>query len=230
MEDYLVGNNNYYQKGYEADNVESFVFRVYGRILKPELGLSGEAGEKLLDFGCGAGAALSFFDKKGFDVYGVDISLIDMNRCKERMPHISDHFSVIDSVPTENDVFYGGDFDIVIAIQSLYYYSNTDLKTRLLSLKKQMKPGAILYATMVGTKCWYYAHSKEYRDGLREVTINNGRLKIHDYFMNFTDSKEDLLKKFEMFEPIHMGYYDAHYIEDEGPDFHWTFIGKNDER
>lgn len=226
MKDYLKANSDYWQHGYVADNIESFVFRVFGRILKPELGLTGEKNEKMLDFGCGAGAALSFFDKNGFNVYGVDISKVDIQRCKERMPHISEHFAIIDSNPQESDVFFGGKYDLVIAIQSLYYYSNTDLKKRLISLKSQMKPGAVIYATMMGTKCWYYDNSKEFNDGLREVSIKTDRLEIKDYFVNFTASKDDLKAKFEMFEPIHVGYYDAHYIESEGSDYHWTFIGK----
>jgi SAM-dependent methyltransferase len=226
MEKYLKANYDYWQKGYTADNVESFVFRVFGRILKPEIGLSGENREKLLDFGCGTGAALSFFDRNGFDVYGIDISKVDINRCKDRMPHISDHFAVVEPAPKEDDVFFGGNFDLVTAIQSLYYYSNDDLRKRLNSLKKQMKPGAVIYATMMGSKCWYYNNSADYGDGLREVNIDTQRLKIKDYFVNFTHSEEDLLHKFSMFERIHVGYYDAHYIETEGSDFHWTFIGR----
>ena len=68
MEKYLAGNNEYWQKPYTADNVESFVFRVYGRILKYELGITGEKGEKLLDFGCGEGANLSYFNRLDFKI------------------------------------------------------------------------------------------------------------------------------------------------------------------
>jgi SAM-dependent methyltransferase len=226
VDKYLKANYDFWQRGYTADNVESFVFRVFGRILKPDFGLSGKNHEKLLDFGCGAGATLSFFDRSGFDVYGVDISKVDINRCKERMPNISDHFTAIDPLPKADDVFFGGDFDLVTAIQSLYYYSDEDLETRLTSLKNQMKPGSAIYATMIGSKCWYYDKSVEYKDGLREVIMDTPRLKVRDYFVNFTSSKEDLLRKFSMFEKMHVGYYDAHYIETEGSEFHWTFIGK----
>ncbi|MDR1480997.1 MAG: class I SAM-dependent methyltransferase [Synergistaceae bacterium] len=226
MEKYLKANFDYWQSGYIADNVESFVFRIFGRILKPELGLSGKNNEKLLDFGCGGGAALSFFDRNGFDVYGIDISEVDINHCKERMPRIPDHFAKVDPVPKVDDVFFDGDFDLVTAVQSLYYYSNDDLEIRLISLKNQMKPGAVIYATMMGSKCWYYDNSVDYKDGLREVDIDTPRLKIKNYFVNFTHSKEDLTRKFSMFETIHVGYYDAHYIETEGSDFHWTFIGR----
>ncbi|MDR1471671.1 MAG: class I SAM-dependent methyltransferase [Synergistaceae bacterium] len=226
MDSYLKANYDYWQSGYTAGNVESWVFRAFGRILKPEFGLSGEKHEKLLDFGCGSGAALSFFDRNGFDVYGVDISKIDMSRCKERMPHIADHFTIVDPTPRVDDVFFDGDFDLVTAIQSLYYYSSGDLETRLISLKKQMKRGAIIYATMMGSKSWYYDNSAERENGLREVNIDTPRLKIKNYFVNFTHSEDDLLSKFSMFKRLHVGYYDARYIETEGSDFHWIFIGR----
>lgn len=64
MEDYLKGNLEYWQEGYEADNVESFVFRPYGRIFKYEFGLDGSHGEKLLDWGCGGGQHFASLEQK----------------------------------------------------------------------------------------------------------------------------------------------------------------------
>ena len=227
MEKYLAGNNEYWQKPYTADNVESFVFRVYGRILKYELGITGEKGEKLLDFGCGEGANLSYFNRLGFDVYGVDISRPAIDKCKERMPHIADHFKIVEPEASENDIFFDNvKYDVVIAIQSLYYYSPKDLEKRLFSLKNQMKPGGVLYATMMGTKCWYYENSKPCDNGMRVVNIHSPRLNANDYYVTFTETKEDLLEKFSMFKKLHIGFYDACYREDEGSDFHWIFIGQ----
>ncbi|MFA6316472.1 MAG: methyltransferase domain-containing protein, partial [Elusimicrobiota bacterium] len=148
MERYLLKNKEYWDKGYEAENVESFVFRPYGRIFKWEFGLGGSRGERLLDFGCGAGAALRFFKGKGFDVYGVDISLTDIDRCQRRMPDIKSHFAVIPPEPSRKDRWFGGKFKLVIAIQAMYYYSNADMEERLWSLYDQMAPGGLIYATM----------------------------------------------------------------------------------
>lgn len=226
MEKYLQGNDAYWQQGYEGENVESFVFRVYGRVLKHELGLSGENGERMLDFGCGDGAALSFFSRKGFDVYGVDISHSAIEGCRKRMPHIADHFKVINPKPNPDDRIFHGGYDLVTAIQSLYYYSPEDLEVRLLSLKNQMKPGGIIYATMMGTKCWYYKHSQPCDNGMRVVDFKTSRLECHDYYVTFTESEEDLIHMFSMFKKLHVGYYDACYREDEGSDFHWIFIGQ----
>lgn len=224
---YLQKNYEYWQKGYEAENVESFVFRVYGRVFKAQFGFDGSQHERLLDFGCGSGAALCFFKSKGFDVYGVDISETDIQRSKQRMPDVADHFMTIDPQPIENDIFFGGGYDVVIAIQSLYYLSDADLRIRLTSLHNQMKEGAIIYATMMGSKCdWFYNNSVEYEDGLRKVEFSTSRIQLKNYFVNFTEDENDLLQKFNMFKKIHVGYYDDKFREDEGTSFHYTFIGQ----
>ena len=225
--DYLQKNYEYWQQGYEAENVESSVFRVYGRVFKSQFDIDGSKHEKLLDFGCGSGATLCFFKSKGFDVYGVDISEPDIQRCKQRMPDIADHFITIDPKPNETDVFFGGRYDIVTAVQSLYYLSNADLRKRLLSLFNQMEEGALIYATMMGIKCdFFYSNSVEYEDGLRKVEFSTKRLQIKDYFVNFTTDENDLLLKFNMFKKIHIGYYADRFREDEGTSFHYTFIGQ----
>lgn len=224
--DYLKRNKEYWEKGYPADNVESHVFRPYGRVLKYELGLDGSRHEKLLDFGCGQGAALRFFRSKGFDVYGVDISETDIAACKARMPEIEDHFRVVDPKPRADDSWFGGGFDIVVAVQSLYYFTNTDFEVRIRNIYDQIRPGGYIYATMIGTKMWYYEHSTPYLDGLRKVEISTPRLTLKDYYVFFTESKEELAHRFRLFEKRHIGFYDASYREDEPSDFHYVFIGQ----
>ena len=226
MNDYLTSNQTYWSRGYEAENVESFIFRPYGRILKWELGLDGSKGEKLLDFGCGQGTALQFFRSKGFDVYGVDISELDINRCEEKMSDIPAHFAVISPQPTADDVFFGGGFDVVTAIQSLYYFDDTDMAVRIESLYRQMKPGGIIYASMMGPGHYMYKHSHPHSNGLSRVEFESSRLVVRNYYVNFTRSEAQLVERFKLFERLHVGYYDARYRDDEGGSFHYTFVGR----
>ena len=227
MNNYLEGNNSYWQQGYYAPNVESYVFRMWGHVLKYEFPNIGTPHpQKMLDFGCGQGAALSFYYNLGFDVYGVDISKVDIDVCKRRMSDISDHFIVIESEPNENDVWFDGNYDLVTAYQSLYYYNDYDLNNRLKSMYSQMKPGAFFCATMMGTKNGYYEHSSPFSGGMRSVSFKNSRLDVDDYYVNFIDSKEELINKFSIFEKMHTGFYDSCFREDEGCHFHWTYIGR----
>ena len=228
-EDYLEKNSDYWSNGYDADNVESWVFRPYGAVFCKEFGLDGTGGEKLLDFGCGRGAGLRFFRSKGFDVYGVDINKGDIECCRKLMPEIAGNFAVIEAKPKKDDLFFGGNYDIVIAVQVLYYFSDTDFRSRLQSLYDQMNPGGVIYASMIGSKHWFYRHSAVCPDGLRVVNYHGERTQIKDYFVNFTENEDDLRQKFDLFEKIYTGYY-AHKLRDsDGDRFHYTFIGRKKE-
>ena len=226
MSDYLEAQDRYYKPGYDAENVESWVFRTYGRVFKAQFGMDGSKHEKMLDFGCGQGAAVRFFDSKGFDAYGVDISERDIARAREIMPHIKDHFAVISPKPKRDNVFFGGGFDLVISIQTLYLLNNDDLQTLIESLYAQMKPGGLIFASMMGPGHHYYGRSVEAENGMRKVDFQTERLTVRDYYVNFTHSEEELLNRFAMFRRVHVGYYDLKYREDEGGSFHYTFIGQ----
>jgi 2-polyprenyl-3-methyl-5-hydroxy-6-metoxy-1,4-benzoquinol methylase len=232
---YLQKNEVHWQQGCPALNVESHVFRPYGVIFRDLLGISGENHERLLDFGCGGGTNSLFFKSKGFDVFGVDISLTDLNKCKKYMPDISNHFLSIDAKPDINDIFFGGKFDVVIAIHSMYYYNDKDLEIRLKSLYNMMNPGGIIYVTMIGTKSKQFQYSELIEDGLYKVTLpSKGRKRLIDayqpHYKNFTKDKHELIKKLNMFDKLHVGHFEELYSED-GPAevnhvFHYTYIGQ----
>jgi len=107
MDNYLATNLQYWSGTYNAPNVESFIFRFYGRILKFDYGIDGSGGERLLDFGCGQGAALNFFSKLGFNCFGVDIAENDIAIAKRNMPHISSQLAVCDPKPNPDQLFWG---------------------------------------------------------------------------------------------------------------------------
>jgi cyclopropane fatty-acyl-phospholipid synthase-like methyltransferase len=218
---YLDETVSYWSRGYDAENVDAPAFRFYGRILKP----FGPREGKLLDFGCGAGAALRFFLAKGYDAYGVDISDVDLATARTRDPEHTDRYLRIDSTPSADDVFFGGDFDIVMSVQVLYLMGAEDMQTRLESLHAQLKPDGIFYATMMGTQSWWHGVSEPFEHGTRRVVLpeshGGGAMAVL-----FTESEEQLLERFSMFEPLHVGFYSERFRADEGPGFHYTFVGR----
>lgn len=224
--DYFEKNKEYWEKGYSASNVDHPVFRFYGRILKSEFDL-GDNYEKLLDFGCGQGAAVNFFSQQGFNARGVDISNIDIHVAKTRYPHISSHFSICDPNPKNND-FYGfeSDISVVTAIQSLYYFTDTDFEIAINKIYNTMKKGGVIFATMMGEKSSeFFDNSKPWKDGLRVVNFKNNRLNVEEYCMSFIKDENHLKEKFNLFKPLHIGYYAAKFRDDEGDGFHYTFCG-----
>lgn len=223
---YLKNTAEVWKKKYKSDNVEGHVFRVFGRYLKNELSKLNRDTICALDYGCGEGAALEYLKNQDLSVYGVDISEVAISVCKDKMSDIADNFKVIEPEPKIKDCFFNQSFDLVISIQALYYMNNSDLEIRLQSIYEQMNPGGIIYVSMVGTKCYWYKNSVPMEDGSRLVSFNNGRYKMSDHCMTFTDDESSLVKKFHMFEKLHVGYYDAVYLENEGSEFHYTYIGR----
>ncbi len=221
-----MSNKEYWEKGYVAPNVESFVFRFYGRVLKPDFNLGGRY-ERLLDFGCGQGATVNFFAQQGFNARGVDISQTDISVARIRYPQLASHFTVCDPDPSNND-FYGfpEDVAVVTAIQSLYYFSDTDFDICMERIYRSMRKGGIFYATMMGIgQKQFYDNSKEYKDGLRRVNFKTDRYEVKDYFVSFTNDRAHLLDRFSMFKPVHVGFYAQRFREDEEEGFHYTFCG-----
>lgn len=223
MSSYLDKNAMYWSGTYDAPNVESFIFRFYGRILRFDYGIDGSKHERILDFGCGQGGALNYFDKLGFDCYGVDIAEKDIEAAKHLMPHIRDQFIVTDPRPSADRVFFGGDFDIVISIQTLEFLSTSDQQKAIASLYKSMKPGAKIYASMSSESMYYRKHAQYADDGLWHVKFNNGRVD-YDLFVNFVKDKEDIRQRFSLFKPVYLDHYDSSFRE-EGSEFRYTFFG-----
>ena len=234
-DDYLKKNDNFWTSPYEAPNVESWIFRLYGRILKYDYGITGSANERLLDFGCGQGGALKYFNKLGFDCSGVDISNNDITAAQNHMPELYDQLQVIDPKPHRENMYFGGNFDIVISIQTLDWLSDADCDEAIECLYRNMKTGGKIYASYNAWDHFYRDHAEEVGDGLWRVKLklkgplankrmDNRPRQEYDFFNNFAKSKEHLARKFHIFKPIYLDEYNASFRE-EGSEHRYTFFG-----
>jgi SAM-dependent methyltransferase len=222
MTEYLNTNAEYWDGRYDAPNVENFIFRMYGRILRHDYGIDGSNHERVLDFGCGQGGALAYFDRLGFNCYGVDIAKNDVAVAQKRMPHIANQLKIISPTPQEGR-YFDEDMDVVISIQTLDFLSNTDFARVLQNLYDNMRPGAKIYASMNGWQMYYRQHAKYADDGLWHVKFNNGRVD-YDLYLNFVKDKDEMREKFGLFKPVYIDYYDSSFRE-EGSEFRYTFFG-----
>jgi SAM-dependent methyltransferase len=224
--DYLEANRAYWERGYVAPNVDACVFRFYGRILKPDFGLVGD-GEAVVDFGCGQGAAVNFFNTQGFNAWGCDISESDVGVAKIRYPHLARRFSVVSPKPADNEFYcLPSNVRVVTGIQSFYYLSDTDFAVCIDKLYRAMLPNSVLFATMMGEQCAeFFNNSEPVDDGLRVVNFKNDRLTVKNYYISFIKDEDHLKQKFSMFRPMHIGYYTQKLRNDEGDGYHWTFCG-----
>ena len=146
---------------------------------------------------------MQFFINKGYDAYGVDIAEKDLMIARNKLPDLRDHFKIIDPKPSEDDEFFKIKFDFILANQSLYYLSESELRIRLKSLYSMLKPGGYVYFTMMGSQGEYYRHSEKVQDGLRKVDIQSEAYKdrqrsLHGkahhsiHYILFTHSKREL--------------------------------------
>ena len=223
MTEYLDTNAEYWDGRYDAPNVESFIFRMYGRILRFDYGIDGSNHEKILDFGCGQGGALNYFDKLGFNCFGVDIAKNDIAVARQLMPHRADQLKVIDPTPVRGQSYFDDQMDVVISIQTLDFLSNTDFQVVIRNLFDNMKPGGKIYASMNGWDMYYRKNAEYADDGLWHVKFNNGRVD-YDLFLNFVKDKDEMREKFSLFKPVYIDHYDSSFRE-EGSEFRYTFFG-----
>ena len=103
MKKYLVRNQIYWNLGYFAPNVESYIFRFYGYYLKPNK-ITGR--KKILDFGCGQGSAVNYFNKLGYNAIGVDISKKDLENARKFYKKFKKKFIQVDPDPSIQN-YYG---------------------------------------------------------------------------------------------------------------------------
>jgi len=233
MKNYLDQNHTYWQSPYSATNPESFIFRLNSRLFKKYNIYENAKDVNLLDFGCGQGANLIYFEKQlGFNVYGVDISKDSVPIAKSKLKN-PENIKLINPKPSENDDFFGVKYDIIISSQALYYLSDTDLKARLKSFDNMLKDDGHVFFTMMSTKCWYNSWQLDAKieDGLLKVKhrddIYNKRVKkiVNLHYINLTRDREHLKQRFEIFEPIEIGDYELTYNENES-EHHYLFFGK----
>lgn len=190
---------------------------------------------KILDYGCGSGNNSVFFLKNNYEVWGVDVaenapSLIKRNF---EMHHIDsknlERFSVI---PPDNTSlpFEDGFFDFIISNQVLYYLpSEKHIKAVLKELYRCLRPGGVVFFTMLGPKSYYIQEKtkKIHDEKIHEVVIDdpNHRLAGLHEMIYLVKTENELKDLFSDFECITTGYFDQKMF-DVTSNFHWIFAGK----
>jgi len=241
MESYLKKNFHFWNRKYFAPNVEGFIFRLKPYLLDKYIKFKKKKFE-ILDFGCGEGSNVIFFEKNyKFIPYGVDISSDSIRKCKSKCKKYKNNFKVINPKPNINDNFFNKKFDLIISTQVLYYLNDIDLKNRLISLNKMLKPGGYVFFTMMGTNNEYYKYfcdKRKSNDGLYKVDLSSDKnykkrqkQSIYYHYINFTKSEKDLKNKFRLFKPLKIGYYDGSltstfFSASRSGVHHYTFLGK----
>ncbi len=205
---------------YPSDGLVS----IYHHFIKKELGGSAHP-PKVLDFACSHGANAKFFESLGFDAYGIDISKEAIDYCIQEQGFDPEKFAACDILSGEQslkEMF--GTFDLVIASECLYYFSERDLNRLLQEFKSCMKEGAVFYANM---HTWNhqlyrnYEHAGKNAEGLTEIS-ESGTAGL-PLGVRIVRDKEEMRQLFGTFQEI-ATVRSVLELESENETLH--FIGK----
>jgi SAM-dependent methyltransferase len=232
LKKYSLLNKKFWDREYYSPNVEGFIFRLKPKLL--DLYIKKKK-IRVLDYGCGEGSNIKYLiDNYQYDGYGVDISKKSIAICKKKIN--LNNFKLINFEVSEKDKFFNKKFDLILSVQVLYYLSKSDLNKRLISFKKMLNPNGYVFFTMKSTKSiyWkYYSNKKSDKEDLTLVDLTKDRNYkkrqkqiTYKHYINFTKSEADLKRKFKLFKPIHIGFYDGSNLSTDQSGYHYTFFGR----
>ncbi|MGB0383243.1 MAG: class I SAM-dependent methyltransferase [Ardenticatenaceae bacterium] len=198
-----------YKGGYGLMYPDGHVIRFHRHILEYELGMSTG---KMLDYGCGNGTHLLYFNRHGFIPYGCDINKLAVGQCKQLLQNYSANLHQVPNVPQLSD-YFEVDFDLVFSNQTLYFLNDADLSYLLAQFYKMLRDGGVFFATMMADTNYYSRFVVGTEGGLSKVVLR-GRLN-HTTYINFK-TKDEVLKLFTEagFTKLHLGFYTSVIRED----------------
>jgi cyclopropane fatty-acyl-phospholipid synthase-like methyltransferase len=232
LKKYSLLNKKFWNREYYAPNVEGFIFRLKPKLLDLYIN---KKKLRVLDYGCGEGSNIKYLiDNYQYDGYGVDISEKSIEVCKKKIN--SQKFKLIDFKVNKKDKFFNKKFDLILSIQVLYYLSKEDLNKRLISFKNMLNPNGYVFFTMKSIKSDYWKYHSNKKSNKEDLTLvdltkdkeykRRQKQETYKHYINFTKSEEDLKKKFKLFKPIKIGFYDGSLDSTSLSGYHYTFFGK----
>lgn len=129
----LIEIRRYYDEVYYKDAGSAPAIAAHLRRLARRLRL--QAGDRLLDVGCGTGEWLRAAASEGALPAGIDLSRKAIEICRRRLPHAELH-----SGPAEDLPFESGHFDMVTCLGCLEHF--VDPERALTEMMRVARPGA----------------------------------------------------------------------------------------
>lgn len=203
MIDYIKQNEKVYNKkfseGWGSHYPDSNLITLYHKYIKGRMSEGNIL--RVLDFGCGRGTNLEFFDDMGFEVYGIDISSEAIEICKSNKRFHSAHFMEEDIVnnKTISEIFQEK-FDVIIATVSLAYLKRADIKNVIAQFYEVLTSEGIVLASFFEEQPAYNQEKDE--NGMVYTTISN--LDINHYTFILKD-KAELRNLFHQYKEIVVG-------------------------
>jgi ubiquinone/menaquinone biosynthesis C-methylase UbiE len=173
----------------------------------------GNAGLKAIDIGCGSGRHMALLEDSGIaEVYGSDYSLNALNICRDA------GFPLVINCDNKNLPYKDGTFDIAVAWGSLHYSTKDEMRLMLSEVKRIIKPGGSLFATLRRDNDTYlktgtHLGGNTWRTGLDDLTGT-----VASFF-----SENEIKEIFSSFAGFSYGWMERTIIGDTGKIIsHWV--------
>jgi len=102
------------------------------------------AAVKVLDLGCGSGRHLVALAEKGFDVEGVDFSPAAVHMANDWLTAKNLHGNaIVGDLHEKLGMYKAGEFDAILAINSLNYQSSAELLKSIREINRLLKTGGV---------------------------------------------------------------------------------------
>lgn len=172
--------------------------RVYGKIVKPRLGLiqTGASDPMLVEYGCGMGRILKAAVEDGKRVGGIDISPTMLEHCKRFVPESAGNIFALDA--NSRSEMPSASADLVFSFAVLKHIP--DLKSydgALNEIMRVMKPGAPL---LLNVNCQDFIHGSFDNPGR---TVNHEDRSDH---FRFGEKKPYKTRKYSTWSGVYIGY------------------------
>lgn len=184
----------------------SYLVTLFHRRIKPGLLDNKELKDlNVLDFACSYGANSRVFLDLGMNVYGIEISEKTIKACIDSGLGDSNHFecvNLLDDISID-DVFPNVHFDLIIASECMYYFTNAQQDYLLNKFYDNLNPGGMLYASYPTLDTFIYHEYKgveKDKDGM--ISVSTSGSISNELRVNLPDSKDDLRAKYSRYSIV----------------------------
>ncbi len=193
-------------------------------LVKKSLKLLRKKGVKrVLDLGFGTGRHTVFLAENGFNVYGIDISktgkkITEKKVREENLKNVHLKTADMKDIPFKNSFF-----DAIISVYVMEHNTLSSLTKTISEIMRVLKPGGVLFATLISTKDPRYGAGKKLEPNTFVNIYNTTRGDDYDVPHRFSDRKEieKIFSKFTILKAVEkFGYSERR----KAKIVHWELI------
>lgn len=179
---------------------------------------------RVLDFGCGSGNNLAFFQNQGYETVATEVAPAVLPLIEENAPGARVH--ILEPCPARLP-FPDGSFDVAVANQVLYFLADRNrIRHIAAELARVLRPGGVLFATMMGPRnYWITDHGREIAPDTYAIHLDSARLGHRRDVVYIARDEDHLRSLFPGLRPLTVGWFEQAMFELKS-NFHWIYVGR----